>query len=339
MPANPKLSPSDEGVLRRSSSFVFLFTLDTFARATLVVVVPLQLFALLGDPRYYVLTYFLISSVALVGSMFVPWLIRRLFHRGTLILGTCCMMGSAFLLSGQDITWFVPGLALQLFASATIAISLNLYALKNVPREEFTRFEPFRILFSGGAWVIGPSLGVFLEENIIVWLPYLAAGLFSFVQLCLFLFLRIEEPAMETGASARPTNPLRFLRRFFRQPRLVLAWLLSVTRASWWSLFYHIAPVYLLTIGLEKQTIGLVTSLGSAGMLTVIFWGWVGRRVGLRSLLTKAFALAGCLTVLVAATTGHPLLAACFLIIAAAATSIIDSCGNVPFLSAVRPHE
>ena len=42
---------------------------DTFARATLVVVVPLQLFALLGDPHHYVLVYFLISCFALVASM------------------------------------------------------------------------------------------------------------------------------------------------------------------------------------------------------------------------------------------------------------------------------
>ena len=121
--------------------------LDSFARATLVTVVPLQAYALLGDPLQYVLSYFLISFAALVGSMTVPWLIRKIHHRGTFILGNCCMMGSSFLLSGQDIYWFIPGLTLQFFAAATIAISLNLYVLTNIPREEFTRFEPVRILF------------------------------------------------------------------------------------------------------------------------------------------------------------------------------------------------
>ena len=159
------------------------------------------------------------------------------------------------------------------------------------------------------------------------------------MQLCLFLFLRVDDPVAESPTSAGPATLIRFLARYFSQLRLVLAWLLSVTRAVWWELFYHIAPVYLLTIGLEKQSIGLVTSLGSAGLLTVVFWGWGGRRVGLRALLTKAFAFVGLLTVLVAATNGNPLLAACFLIVAAAATSIVDSCGNVPFLNAVRPHE
>ena len=50
--------------------------MDTFARATLVVVVPLQLFALLGDPQHYVLVFFLISCFALFASMCVPSLIR-----------------------------------------------------------------------------------------------------------------------------------------------------------------------------------------------------------------------------------------------------------------------
>ncbi len=313
--------------------------LDSFARATLVTVVPLQAYALLGDPLQYVLSYFLISFAALVGSMTVPWLIRKIHHRGTFILGNCCMMGSSFLLSGQDIYWFIPGLTLQFFAAATIAISLNLYVLTNIPREEFTRFEPVRILFAGSAWVIGPALGIFLEEYFIVWLPYLAAGVFSFCQLCLFLTVRFRPPNHESEMVAKRTNPVRFVRRYFKQPRLVLAWLLSVTRAGWWGLFYNIAPVYLLTIGLEKQTIGNVTSIGSAGMLTVLFWGWVGRRVGLRSLLAKAYALAGCLTGLVATTADYPYLGACFLVIAAAATSIIDSGGNVPYLQAVRPNE
>jgi len=313
--------------------------LDTFARATLVTVIPLQAYALLGDPLQYVQLYFLISSLALVSSMTVPLLIRAFHHRGTLILGSCCMMGSAILLSQQDIFWFVPGLTLQFFAAATIAISLNLYILKNVPRDELSRFEPVRILFSGGAWVIGPALGIFLEQNFMAWLPYLTSGAFSLCQLCLFLVMRIEHPNREAAGDAKRPNPIRFLRRFFRQPRLVLAWLLSVTRAGWWGLFYNIAPVYLITIGLEKQTIGNVTSLGSAGMLTVLFWGWIARRVGLRALFTNAYALAGLLTAIVATTTNYPLLGACFLVIAAAATSIIDSGGNVPYLRAVRPNE
>lgn len=313
--------------------------MDTFARATLVTVIPLQAYALLGDPLQYVQLYFLISCLALVSSMTVPWLIRALHHRGTLILGSCCMMGSAFLLSQQSLFWFVPGLTLQFFAAATIAISLNLYILKNVPRDELSRFEPVRILFSGGAWVIGPALGIFLEQIFMAWLPYLISGAFSLCQLCLFLVMRIEHPNREAAGEAKRPNPVRFLRRYFKQPRLVLAWLLSVTRAGWWGLFYNIAPVYLLTIGLEKQTIANVTSLGSAGMLTVLFWGWVARRVGLRALFTNAYALAGLLTAIVATTTNYPFLGACFLVIAAAATSIIDSGGNVPYLRAVRPNE
>ena len=50
--------------------------MDTFARATLAIVVPPQLFALLGDPQHYVLVFFLISCFALVASMCVPFLIR-----------------------------------------------------------------------------------------------------------------------------------------------------------------------------------------------------------------------------------------------------------------------
>lgn len=148
-------------------------------------------------------------------------------------------------------------------ASPTIAISLNLYILKNVPRDELSRFEPVRTLFFRGARAIVPELAIFFEQNFMAWLPYLASGVFPLCQFCLFLVMRIEQPNRVAAGDAKRPSPVRFLRRFFRQPRLVLAWLLSVTRARCWGLFYNIAPVYLLTFGLEKQAIGNVTSLGS----------------------------------------------------------------------------
>ncbi len=33
------------------------------------------------------------------------------------------------------------------------------------------------------------------------------------------------------------TNPINFVRRYFVQPRLALAWLLAVCRARWWGMF------------------------------------------------------------------------------------------------------
>lgn len=316
-----------------------LFALDSLARSTLVTIVPLQAYNLLGDKHSVVTLYFLVSVAGLTGSMLVPWMVRHIRHHGTLILGSCCMTVSALLLSQHSLPFFVAGLALQLFGAATVVICLNVYVLKVVPRQEFTRFEPVRIVFSGAAWVVGPYLGVRLGKDVAEWFPYIVAATVSFIQLAFFLHLRRQETPGAAEEIVKRASPIRFIRRFFRQPRLILAWLLSVTRAGWWGLFYNFGPIFLVANGLSEEMTGLIASIGSAGMLTVIFWGWVGRRIGIRNLLTVAYALAGFLTLLVAGTSDFPLIGACLLIGAAAATSIIDSSGNIPFLYAVRPRE
>lgn len=249
------------------------------------------------------------------------------------------MILSAACLLQHELVWLVPGLALQMFGGATIIICLNLYVLRNIPRQDFARFEPMRILFSGGAWVIGPVLGVYLENHVAIWLPYTIAATISLIQLCLFISMQMGRRQDDSLSESQRANPVRFVRKFFSQPRLFLAWILSVVRAGWWGLFYIYGPVYLVTNGLSAETSGIISSVGSAGMMTVIFWGWVGRRIGLRKLLVFGYGLAGTLTLLVAAMTDFPWVGAVLLIAAAAGTSIIDSGGNVPFLRSVRSRE
>lgn len=302
-------------------------------------VVPLQAFSILKDAQAVSVLYFLVSVTGLAGSMTVPWLVRRISHHRTLMLGSCCMVLSAACLLQHELVWLVPGLALQMFGGATIVICLNLYVLRNIPRQDFMRFEPVRILFSGGAWVIGPALGVYLESHVAIWLPYTIAATISLVQLCIFMSMQMGKREGKTASEVYKANPMRFVRRFFSQPRLFLAWILSVVRAGWWGLFYIYGPIYFVSSGLSAETSGIISSVGSAGMLTVIFWGWIGRRIGLRKLLMLGYGVAGTLTLLVSATTGFPWIGAALLITAAAGTSIIDSSGNVPFLRSVRPSE
>jgi ACDE family multidrug resistance protein len=334
-----KPSPFARFARPRGSTFIVLFALDSLARSTLITIVPLQAYGLLGGAQKLSLLYFLVSISGLLGSMLVPWLVGRISHHRTLILGSSCMIVSAILLSMHALPHLILGLALQMFGAATVAICLNLYVQRHIPRHEFTRFEPMRIVFSGGAWVIGPVMGVYLENHVAIWLPYSVAAAFSLIQLTFYLSMRMGLGRTEPSVTTQQPNPFKFVRRFFRQPRLILAWLLAVSRVGWWGLFYIYGPIYAVESGLGAETGGIISSIGSAGMLTVIFWGWVGRRVGIRNLVSLGFGLAGVLTLAVAAVSDFPWLGAVLLIAAAASTSIIDSSGNVAFLRAVRPRE
>ncbi len=320
-------------------AFIVLFALEAFARATLSALIPLQAYHLLGNAQKVSVLYFSVSVVALAASLFVPWIVRRLRRRWTLLLGASCLVISPVLFSIYNLQTFVPALILQMFGAASIMICLNLYVLERIPRNDLMRFEPVRALCMGAGWMIGPALGVFLQSRGAIWLPYVVSGAFALLMIAYFLFLRVPRAVGEVPGVGAQVNPLRFVRRFFSQPRLRLAWVLAVGRASWWGMFYVYAPIYAASSGLGEEAGGLIVSAGASAMYTVMLWGWLGRKIGLRRLLTIGFATAGVLTLTVGVVAGWPLQAAGILIIGAIGISIADGAGNVPFLRAVRAHD
>ena len=321
------------------SSFVALFMLETLTRATIVTVLPLQALALTGDAGAVSTLYFAVGIVALCGTLTVPLLVRRLRRRWVITLGLVCAMGAVPLFAQQTLPMLIAGMLVQLYGLSCTSICLNLYVLDHIPRRSFTRFEPMRMLFSGGAWVVGPALGVFLGSRVAPWAPYATSGGFALAALGYFWFLRVTESPVVAPATAPPPNPVRFVRRFFAQPRLVLAWLLSVGRAGWWVMFFIYTPIYAVTTGLGEEMGGILSSVGSASLFIVIFWGWIGRRYGIRTLLIWGNLATAALTVAVGLAAGSPWLGAALLIVAAFAAGATDGAGNVPFLRAVRLRE
>lgn len=320
-------------------AFLVLFTLDTLARAMLVTVVPLQAYALLADAQKVSVLYFAAGTVGLCGSLGVPYLVARLHRRGALALGFSGWLLSTVLLAQEQIWCLVPGLALQMFSGASVTICLNLYVLDNVPKANLTRFEPMRMFLAGVGWISGPVVGVYLSTRIAPWAPFLLSGGFFIVMYGYFRYLRVPHARTNPNASRPQENPIKFVRRFFQQPRLTLAWVLSVGRAAWWNGFYIYAPIFAVATGLGDEAGGLISSAGSAGLFTVMFWGWVGRRKGIRWLLVFGYAVTGVLSLLVGLLMGSPILGAALLVASAFGASITDGPGNVHFLRSVRHYE
>lgn len=322
-----------------AAAFLAMFTLDTMARALLITVVPLQAYALLDDAQLVSVLYFGAGLFGLSASLSVPWLVQKISRRGALICGSLCL-AAAVTLFGLERLWALPlGLALQMFGGAAITVCLNLYVLDNVPGAALTRFEPRRMVLAGIGWMAGPLLGVSLATHITPWLPFALSGGISLLLLAYLQLIKVPRARFDRKAAGAGTNPLRFVRRFFAQPRLALAWLLSVGRAAWWNMFYIYAPIYAVATGLGAEAGGLISSIGSAGLFTVTFWGWLGRRKGIRWLLILGYAATAATTALAGLTMSWPMIGAGLLILAAFAASITDGPGNVPFMRAVHPHE
>jgi MFS family permease len=265
--------------------------------------------------------------------------VRRIRRRWVFTLGAVETVLAAMLLATQTLPGLIAGMVLQVFAIASLEITLNLYVLDHIPRRELGEFEPMRVFFMASAFTIGPWLGVYLETNVARWAPFALAGASAVVSLGYFWFLRVTEDVAVAPMRRPPPNPVRYLPRFFGQPRLRLSWVLAVGRSGWWSMFFVYAPIYAVTANLGEVMSGLIVSLGTASLFVVPLWGWVGRRYGVHRLLIVGYAAGGLATVAVAFAADVPWLGAAILLCAAFATGSIDGAGNLPFLRAVHPFE
>ncbi len=320
-------------------AFIAILALDSLARATLSALVPLQAYDLLGSAQRVSLLYFLTAIAGLAGSLCVPWLVIRLRRRWMLLLGAFCLVVSPALFSAYSLATFVPAMVLQMFGSASVLICVNLYIMEHIARRDLTRFEPVRTLFMGASWMIGPALGVYLHGRGAEWLPYLVSGGIALTLIVYFWLLRVPRAVGSLRDAVPQTNPVNFVRRYFSQPRLALAWILSLGRAGWWGMFYVYGPIYAVASGLGVETGGLIVSAGASALYTVMIWGWLGRKIGIRFLLVAGYGLTGLLTLSIGFVAGYPWLAAGFIVAAALGVSITDGAGNVPFLRAVHTHE
>jgi MFS family permease len=319
------------------AAFLALFFLEAVGRTMLIAVIPLQALDILGNAQNVSVLYFGASGFGLLFSFAIPWLIRNIRRRGVVALGAAANLAAAALLATDTASGLALGLWLHIVGTACLEIPFSLYVLDYIPRKELGRFEPNRIFAAATGWTICPALGVALRAHVAPWAPFAASAT---AVLILFLYFRrvrgTDEPPRPPVV---PANPLRYVLRFFAQPRLRLAWTLAVGRAGWWIMFFVYAPLYAVAAGLGEVAGGTIVSAGGAALFLTILWGWVARRYGMRKTLAAGHATAAVLTASVAAAAGEPLIGAYLLVAAALAASVIDGVGNSPFLRAVHPLE
>ncbi|MEC8872418.1 MAG: MFS transporter [Pseudomonadota bacterium] len=307
-------------------------------RSLLVSVIPVEALTLMSNVQAVSLLYFISGIASVLFSLLIPILASRFRARGLLILGGITTVATAVLLNSHQIYLFVVGMIFYTASANMIEIALTLFIMQVVPRREIQRFEPMRVFFMVIGFLIGPWLGVVLREQVSVSAPYFLSGIFAVFTIAFMLMLRLHRLHQDKSQPI-PANPVRYVQRFSAQPRLRLAWALAVGRAGWWSMFFIYAPLYAVTSGLGEIIGGAIVSAGVAMVLTVHFWGWIGRRYGLRRMMFWSALMTTFAMLVLTAAAGFAWLGAALWLVAAATIAPLDAAGNGPFLRAVRSRE
>lgn len=322
-----------------AEAFAVLFALESLARAILATVIPIEALRFLGDAGGVSGAFFAASLCALLASLGIPWLVRATARRWVYSLGFLGLASAPALFVVPGFESFMAGMIVRAIGTVAVTVCLSLYILDFIAKKDLSRSEPMRLFYSAAAWSTGPFLGVWMAETLGRDWPYLLSAAVSVAALGYFWFLRItENPAVVQKAVPVPT-PLAYVRRYFAQPRLRLAWVMTTGRNVWWVVFFIYVPVFAVQTGLGPEVGGAVVSVGASFLFLTLLTGRLVRREGLRRVFAFGFLLAAIATSLVAVSLGEPWIGIALIVCAALGMSAIDAGGNMLFLYAVRRHE
>ncbi|MFT4151739.1 MAG: MFS transporter, partial [Paracoccaceae bacterium] len=318
--------------------FALLAGLEASVRGTLVSAMPLVVYETLGSAGATSRTYFIVGVLSFICGLMVPWATRFLPRRWMYTAGASLFVaGMALSIIGTPLSVSL-GLMCNAAATATVFVCFNAYVLDYVPRAELGRGQSMQMLYAATPWAVGPVLGVWLRD---LWppLPFVVAGCFALALIAVFWVLRLGNGKQIARARGPAPNPLAYLGRFFRQPRLIAGWMFAVIRSCGWWVYVVYLPIFCIEAGLGDKVAGVALSASNA---LLFITPWILRRCragGVRWAVRGAFfAAAGCFA-LSGLAAGIPWLTVAAMMAGSFFLVTLDVVGGLPFLMAVKPSE
>ena len=317
--------------------FAILAGTEGISRGILVSVFPVAMYRSLGDPEAVSEAYFLIGVVSLAVALLVPFLTRFVARRYMYTSGAL-MLAAGALIAAHGGALVPVGLALNTIAVVVMFVCFNAYVMDYIERSELGRCETLRMFYAATGWTLGPFVGMWLYDR---WpmAPFLISALAAFVLLSIFWFLRLGDGKQIARALKPSPTPIAYLPRFLAQPRLVAGWLFATLRSCGWWVYVVYVPIYAIEAGYPEQIGSIILSITNGALfLTPFMLAWMRRR-SVRYAVRFGFAGSALLFAAAWAAAGVPWLALGLLIAASGFLILLDICGGLPYLMAVRAHE
>ena len=122
-------------------TFASLYGLESFARASVSWVIPIQAYELLQNKQEVSILYTLVSLTGLSATLFMPMLIERFSRRWVYTVGVVSLIVGAVCFSTHSLPGQVLGMLARGFGAGALAITLNLYIMDHIRKTEFIPAE------------------------------------------------------------------------------------------------------------------------------------------------------------------------------------------------------
>lgn len=320
------------------NSFAWVGAAEAITRGVTLSVYPLVLYRATGSVIQVSQVYLLVGCVSLATVLAVPMLTRVMPRRWAHTLAVALYLLSAALgIAGGAATAFALLSAGMATSIGFVCYSANMLDYV-VDRSQLSRLETLRLFAAGFGWTVGPVTGVWLLS---FWhgAPFVVVALAAGVMGLLIWRTGMGPASMRSAPVRVSPNPLRYLPRFLAQPRLVAGWYLAVIRGCGWSVYLVYVGIFAVQAGLPDTVGGIAASIASASLfLTPLMLRWMQRHT-VRHAVRLGFGVAGLCFVAAMLTAAWPAPAIGWLVLGGFFLVLLDLCGGLPFLMAVRPAE
>ena len=197
-----------------------LNSLEGFGRSLIVGIIPLLALEALGSKEMVTRAYLLASILTLMVTLNFATLERLLHRRWVVSLGSVFTITATLILIFGEGFSVAVAIGLQSAAASLFSVCLSLYIMDYIGKKELIYTESKRLLYTGIAWMIGPTLGLWLWEGFRQWSPFLLAAIASAGMLSYFWYLRLGHSEVIRPARKPSGNVFKIIPRFFAQPKL-----------------------------------------------------------------------------------------------------------------------
>ncbi len=320
-------------------SLAKLNALEGFSRSVLVGVVPLLALQALGSKQAVTNAYLIGSIMTLMITLNFATLESLLQRRWVVTLGGAFLIFAALVLYVGDGLEFAIGIGLRSAAASLFSVCLSLYIMDYIGKKELTRTESRRMVFNGAAWLTGPSLGIWLWNHSAAWSPFLIAALGAGLMLGFFWRLRLGPNEIVRKAKNPSVNPLRIIPRYFQQPALRIAYLITLTRSMFWVSLFVYGPIYAVEAGMPNWVAGGLLSFVSGLLFFSPVFRNLSEKFSTRAIIISGQLISG-LSISILFFIGDPRpIGLAFWGAAAVGAAMLDVLGNIPFMRRVKPRE
>lgn len=316
-----------------------LNALEGFSRALLVGVIPLLALQALGSKEAVTRAYLLASILTLLITLNFATLERLLHRRWVVSLGSGFIIIAALIFMLGDGLEIAVAIGLQSAAASLFSVCLSLYIMDYIGKKDLVYSESRRLFYTGIAWIIGPSLGIWLWNEVLPWSVFALTMLSSASMLAFFWYLRLGKSEVISKAKKSSVNPLKVIPRYFSQPALRIAYMITLSRSTFWMSLFIFGPIYVVDAGLPAWMAGALLSFTSGLLLFSPLIRGLSARRGTRFMIVTGFVICGSAMVMLYLTAEPKAIGLLYWVLASIGGAIIDVLGNIPFMRMVKAHE